>query len=151
MPDHDTHTDDGSSSSSSAARGSRRRVSTAREDLLTAALAAGATHRDAGRAAGLSERTVRRRLEDDAFCERVAEAEVAYVEQVTKRLTGLAPSAVETMAALMCAPETPAAVRLRASSYLLTASRVWREANELEARIRYLEAQQVESSQEWPR
>ncbi len=118
---------------------------------MIAALAAGATHRNAGRAAGVSERTVRRRLEDDAFCERVAEAEVAYVEQVTKRLTGLALNAVETMAALMNAPDTPPAVRLRACWYLLTQGRVWREANELEARIRYLEVQQADSSQESPR
>jgi hypothetical protein len=148
--DQDALADDDRPPSGTAASEPRRRLHTQNE-LLIAALASGATHRDAGRTAGVSERTVRRRLEDVAFCERVAEAEGAYVEQVSRRLTGVAPRAVDTMVDLMTAHDTSSVVKLRAAGYLLTASRVWRETHELETRIRDLEAQHRQRSQELTR
>jgi hypothetical protein len=151
VTDHDTFANDDSPPTGRAAGVPRRRLGATKDELLITALSAGATHRDAGRTAGVSERTVRRRLEDPAFCERVADAEAAYVEQVTKRLTGVAPIAVETMVDLMTAPDTAPVVKLRAATYLLTASRGWREMHELETRIRELEAQYMQSDQELTR
>jgi len=133
---------------SSNSRRSGRRVTKAKDGLIIAALGAGMTHSDAGRAAGVSNRTVRRRLEDPTFSQRVADAAAEYVDQLSKQLTRLAPSAIETMSMLMSAPDSPPAVKLRAATCLLNASRVWRDATELEERLRQLETQVAETGQE---
>ncbi len=147
MTDHN-HEPRGADDTSSSRRRSGRRVTKARDELIIAALAAGMTHSDAGDTAGVSERTVRRRLEDPAFNDRLADAAAAYVDRLTKQLTRLAPSAIETMSTLMLAPDTPPAVRLRASAYLLSATRVWRDATEVEDRLRSLETQLSAPGQE---
>jgi len=112
---------------------------TGREAIIAAALAGGATHHEAGEAAGVSERTVRRRLEDTAFREQVASQREQLISRTTDRLTGLTTVAVDTLSALVSSEETPPAVRLRAAMGILAAHRVWRDAGEMEERLRLLE------------
>ena len=53
---------------------------------LVAALAGGATVRDAARSAGVSERTAHRRLEDAAFARRVSEARAELIARTVGTL-----------------------------------------------------------------
>lgn len=68
---------------------------------LVVALAAGESPAVAGRKAGVSERTVRRRLEDADFRAEVAEARSALVEGATGQLAGAAAGAVATLRRLL--------------------------------------------------
>lgn len=114
--------------------------STTAETVLVAALAAGATQAEAAAAAGISERTVRRRLEHQDLARRVAEERSRLVTHTAARLTGLAGTAVDALGELL-ADDVPPAVRLRASLGVLEAARVWRESSELEERITAIEAE----------
>jgi hypothetical protein len=114
--------------------------STAVDGVLVAALAAGATQAQAAEMAGMSERTVRRRLEQPNFAARVVEQRSGLVTQTAARLAGLASSAVDALLDLLAADVAPT-VRLRAALGVLEAARVWRECSELEARIAVMEAE----------
>jgi hypothetical protein len=113
---------------------------TTTETMLVAALAAGATQADAGAAAGVSERTVRRRLEDEGFADQVLEARSLLVTRTSARLTGLTGDAVDALMSLL-ADTVPASVRLRAAFGVLDAARVWRDCGEVERRIVAIEAE----------
>ena len=113
--------------------------STAIERVLVAALAAGATQIEAATAAGVSERTVRRRLEGVDFAGRVAEERATLVTRTAARLGGLTGAAVEALTDLL-APGVPEAVRLRAALGVLESARIWRAAVELEDRLGAVEA-----------
>jgi hypothetical protein len=113
---------------------------TAIEAWLVAALAAGATQAEAGAAAGVSERTVRRRLEDEGFADRVLMERSLLVTQTSARLTGLTGGAVDALTGLL-ADTVPASVRLRAALGVLEAARVWRDCGEVEQRIVAIEAE----------
>ena len=69
------------------------------------------------------------------------------VTQVADRLAGLAPQAVETMYSLL-SDNNPPAVRCKAAQAVLSSSRAWRDASEMEARIRMLEALVARSTRE---
>jgi hypothetical protein len=94
----------------------------------------------------VSDRTVRRRLEDTAFTEHVALQREELISRTTARLTGLTTVAVDTLAALVSSEETPPAVRLRAAVEILAAHRVWRDAGEMEDRLRLLEHEVLPST-----
>lgn len=72
-----------------------------RDLLLLGALATGATYEEAAQAAGLSERTVRRRMADDDFRARLWEARSIYLNRALGRLAERSVDAVETLAALL--------------------------------------------------
>jgi len=110
-----------------------------KDDLIAAALASGATHREAGSAAGVSERTVRRRLEQPEFEEQVSSQRDELVSRTMDRLTGLTTTAVDTLSSLISSADTPAGVKLRAAMGILAVHRVWRDATEVENRLRLLE------------
>jgi len=116
-----------------------RRDTSAQSDVIAAALAGGATHAEAGQAAGVSERTVRRRLDEPEFLGYVSRLKDELVSRTTDRLTGLTTAAVDTLAELVTSPETPPAVRLRAALGVLSERRVWHDAYETENRLRALE------------
>ena len=118
-----------------------------RDEILAAALASGKTHRAAADAAGMSDRTVRRRLEAPEFRAMVSAQRTELVNQVADRLAGLAPQAVETMYSLL-SDNNPPAVRCKAAQAVLSSSRAWRDASEMEARIRMLEALVARSTRE---
>jgi hypothetical protein len=114
--------------------------STAIETVLVTALASGATQAEAAAAAGISERTVRRRLERQDLARRVVEERSRLVTHTAARLTGLTGSAVDALMDLL-ADDVPPTVRLRASLGVLEAARIWRECSELEERITAIEAE----------
>jgi hypothetical protein len=67
------------------------------DQVLVAALAGGATYDRAGAAAGLSERTVRRRMADPAFRARVREASSELASAVAARLTASSVTAADRL------------------------------------------------------
>lgn len=68
------------------------RVKSVSDEAIVAALAGGATYANAATAAGVSSRTVRRRMEDPDFRGEVAAARRQAVEQIRARLTANAPN-----------------------------------------------------------
>lgn len=116
------------------AGGDRRNADAA----LITALAGGATQQAAAEAAGVSERTVRRRLASPDFASRVAEARTELVRRAVAMLAEASGAAVETLRALL--QDAPPAVRLGAARAVLELGVKLRESEELEARIAALEA-----------
>lgn len=108
------------------------------DPLLVASLATGASYPVAAAAAGVSERTVRRRLDDPDFAVRVEHERTLFVERTAAQLLGGTNLAV---AALLELAETgPPAVRVRAALGLLSATVSWRETHDVEQRLAALEA-----------
>ena len=107
---------------------------------LVAALAGGATVRDAARQAGVSERTVYRRLDDPEFSRGVTEARAELVTRAVAMLAEAGTEAVRTLRALL-ADGTPPAVRLGAARAVLELGTKLRESEELEQRLATLEGQ----------
>src|SRR5947207_1741142 len=93
------------------------------DQIIAAALAGGATHRAAAAMGGVSERTVRRRLEQEDFRAEVEAQREEIVRHTTNKLTGLTTTAVDALSELLSAEETPPAVRLRAALGVLSAHR----------------------------
>jgi len=89
------------------------------DDLLAAVLASGATYREAAKAAHLSERTVRRRMEDEAFRGRIAAERAELVRRAVRQASGALTEAVTTMVLLMRDAKGEN-VRLAAARSLLT-------------------------------
>ncbi len=106
--------------------------------LLVSALAAGLSQPAAARHAGVSERTVRRRLEDAEFAANVDQARAAVVERTSAQLLGATEQAVAALRDLV--ESAPPAVRVRAALGLLTTAAAWRESGETERRLAALEA-----------
>ncbi len=116
-------------------------VASAREHedgLLTQALAAGLTYAGAGRVAGVSERTVRRRMADPRFAADVSIRRGEHVAAVAGQLVGAGTDAIDVLRGCLAA-DSPA-VRLRAAHLVLTLGTQLRHANELEDRLIALEA-----------
>lgn len=107
------------------------------DELILAALAAGLSQPAAARHAGVSERTVRRRLEDPSFAASVEQARGALVERTSAQLLGAAEHAVAALRDLL--DTGPPAVRVRAALGLLAAA-AWRESADTERRLAALEA-----------
>ena len=107
--------------------------------VLIAALAGGATCEAAAKQAGVSERTVRRRLEDSAFRQRVAEARDEMLAQAMAQLSRAAAGAATTLV-LLLAKDVPATVRLGASRAILDTLLRWREQASLAERLDRIEA-----------
>jgi hypothetical protein len=68
---------------------------------LILALAAGAGASQAAQQAGVSDRTVRRRLEDDAFRQRIAAMRSELVSRAVGRLSVIGTLAVDTLHGLL--------------------------------------------------
>ena len=97
-----------------AANGRHRDV----DDLLVAALASGRSYREAGAAAGISERTVRRRMADPAFRGKVVELRGAEIDRTRGLILREAPAAVATLSRLAAGAESET-VRLAAAKAIL--------------------------------
>ena len=113
---------------------------------LVAALAGGATVRDAARSAGVSERTAHRRLEDAAFARRVAEARAELIAQAVGTLADASTVAASTLRGLLKAESE--SVRLGAARSILELAVKLRESEELERRIAALEEQTAATPQQ---
>jgi len=105
---------------------------------LVAALAAGRTVQEAARTAGVSERTVYRRLEDPTFTCQVDAARDAMVSQAVARLSAATTAAVDALRGLLDSPLDFA--RLAAARSILELTLKFREHDELTARVTALEA-----------
>jgi hypothetical protein len=103
---------------------------------LVMALAAGLTNKQAAKEAGVSERTVVRRLGDPAFRKQVADARATTVEQAAARLTAASLMAVKTLLELLGAESE--SVRLSAAKGILEIGTKMREAGELETKVKDL-------------
>ena len=104
------------------------------DPTLIVALAAGLTNRQAAKEAGVSERTVVRRLGDPKFRQQIVEARSATVEQASARLTAASLMAIQTQLQLLGAGSER--VRLGTARAILEMGVKFRETEELEAKIR---------------
>jgi hypothetical protein len=107
--------------------------------LLVPMLAAGRSREEVAQSAGVSVRTVYRRLTDPSFVERVDFAREELIALSTARLAAGALAAVETIVELLQVG-TPPAVRLGAARSLLEQAQRWRTAEEIEIRLAAIEA-----------
>ena len=103
------------------------------DELLAAELAAGKTVRDAAAAAGVSERTAYRRLEDEAFLYRVAALRAAMIDTAAGRLADGMAAAADVLRALLAADDDR--VRLAAASKLIDSGLKVRELVDLEEEL----------------
>ena len=110
------------------------------DEALVLALACGATVENAARTAGVSLRTVYRRLAEPAFRTRLQGARAEMVQRATGMLTAAALEAVKTLLVLQQA-SVSAAVRLGAARAILELGAKLREVADLEARLAALEQQ----------
>jgi type II secretory pathway component PulF len=115
---------------------------------LIVALAKGLTARSAATEAGLSERTVYRRLQDPAFRQAVDAARSQLVSETLGRLISSGVSAAATLQALLKARSEH--VRLGSARAILELTQRYREADELERRITALEQALVEQPTAFP-
>lgn len=114
---------------------------TAREhqdELVVEALATGLGYAAAGAVAGISERTVRRRMADSGFAARVSVRRGERVATVTGQLVHAGGEAIEVLRE--CLGSEADAVRLRAAQLILTLGTQLRHAHELEERLAAVEA-----------
>ena len=109
-------------------------------DLLIAALATGLTQDEAGKRAGVSERTVSRRLTDPNFRQKVADYRAGLLARTADRLIAAGVKAVAALEDLLQAGSESA--RLGAARSILEFGPRIREFHDLEERLLALEAQE---------
>lgn len=107
------------------------------DEVVRAALAVGQTYADAGAAAGVSERTVRRRMSDPDFAAEVSVRRGEHVGALAGQLMTAGTEAVAVLRA--CLASDNETVRLRAAQLVLTTGNSLRHAHELESRLVALE------------
>ena len=116
------------------------------EPALIGALGGGDNVQEAARAAGVSERTVYRRLEHDTFRRQLAEARAELIARAVGVLARLSTTAATTLAGLLKAESE--SVRLGAARSVLELAVKLRESEELERRIAALEEQTAATPQQ---
>ena len=114
------------------------RTRKAADEALLTALACGATVEGAARQAGVSRRTVQRRMADPEFLGRLSEARADMVKRASGMLSAAAMESVKTLLVLQAAPNS-GPVRLGAARAVLEIGLKVREAAELEERVSALE------------
>jgi hypothetical protein len=107
------------------------------EGALVAALAAGASHRAAAKQAGISERTLRRRLTDPDFRKAIEAARAELVSRAVAKLTAASTEAADTLRRLLYSDLDFA--RLAAARSILELGAKYREQEDLTARVAALE------------
>jgi hypothetical protein len=110
------------------------------DEKLLLALACGATPDDAAHQAGVSPRTVYRRLAEPEFQRRLQVVRADMVQRTAGALAAAGNEAVGTLVELM-KPASPAATRLGAARSVLEIGMKVREVADLEQRLTALEAQ----------
>jgi hypothetical protein len=111
----------------------------AKDEILIEALASGMTYAEAGKTAGLTSRTVSRRLEDPEFSVRVSRRRGDRVAQVTGALTAMSTEALQVLRE--CMADGRPADRLRAAQLTLVLMSRFRHDTEIEDRLAALEQQ----------
>lgn len=108
------------------------------EAILIAQLAGGATYQDAASAAGVAERTVRRRNQETGFRQKVAAARAAMMERALGELSSAATAATSCLRALLESDSEQ--VQLAACRAILDHGGRLREGVEFSERLTALEA-----------
>jgi hypothetical protein len=109
------------------------------DPALVVALAAGLTHQQPARQAGISERTVRRRLADPAFKQRIAETRAATIEQATAQLAAARLQAVQKLVQLLGGESE--STQFHAAKAILELGMKFHEVQQVEERLSVLERQ----------
>ena len=111
------------------------------EAILGALLATG-SNRAAAKALGVTEKTIRNRLQKADFRERYEDLKNGMVEAVADEIAANLSGAVQTIVEVMTNPENNASVRSQAAGELLRTALKYFEAGKFERRITALEAAQ---------
>lgn len=114
----------------------RRRA--AGDEVLLDALATGLSYLEAGEFAGLSARTVRRRLTAPDFAAELARRRAMRVSDVTGRLVAASERAVQVLLELL--ESQVAGERLRSAELILNMGRRFRSDTDIDVRLSTLEA-----------
>jgi hypothetical protein len=114
------------------------------DEALLAALAAGKTSAEAADMAGVSPRTIARRLTDPAFRQRLAELRGEMVSRASGRMADSMTEAADTLRALLQAEAE--STRLGAARSILELGNKLRDAVELEERLAALEKRLTEKN-----
>ena len=117
------------------------------DSALVAALACGATARDAARTTGVAERTIYRRLDDPTFTAQIDAARTEMIARAVGRLAETSTEAADTLRALLTA--SAETVRLGAARSILELAIKLREHDELVSRIEALEASLSKGGAGW--
>ena len=107
------------------------------DDRLALELAAGRTVADAAKAAGVSQRTAYRRLDDAGYRQRISTLRSAMVDRATGRLADRSTDAVETLGVLLAAESEWSGSARPDRSWILGTK--LRESTEIEERLAALE------------
>jgi hypothetical protein len=113
------------------------------DEAILIALACGSTVDNAARSAGVSASTVKRRLLEPEFLQRLQALRADMVQRATGMLTAAALESVKTLLTLQ-SETTPPAVRLGAARAVLEWGVRLRETAELHERIAAMETQMAE-------
>lgn len=111
----------------------------AQDEILVESIAAGLSYPDAGAAAGVTARTVGRRMTDPAFLSRVSQRRGERVSEITGRLSSMSADALGVLRDTMV--EGRPADRLRAAQLTLTMLSRFRAESEIEERLAVIEGQ----------
>jgi hypothetical protein len=115
-----------------------RRYRTHKDDKMIAALAAGKTQKEAAQEAGMSERSVRRRMDDPNFRRRVNEACLAMYNTAIGKASAQSDQAVTTLVEILTDGDREAN-RLRAAQLLLGLGKEHLQVKQLQDRLTTLE------------
>ncbi len=107
------------------------------DDLLLVALSQGKTHAEAARIADVSERTVRRRLEDPEFATRVEHRRAEVTAAAAGQLAGLYGKAIGALSDLLDHGDDP--LRVRAAQIILRSVLEFRSHADFEERLLAIE------------
>jgi len=91
------------------------------DEVIVAALASGTTEVEAGRRAGVSDRTVRRRLEDPAFVDRVRQVRSETMQRAAGQSAAHVSDAIEVLHDLLRSESDT--VKLRAAQLVIDVAR----------------------------
>lgn len=107
------------------------------DEVLVSSLAAGLSQVDAGDRAGVTDRTVRRRLEEPEFVARVRDKRREMVGEATGRVTSLLTAAVDTFGELLESADP--GIRLRAATAIVRTTSEYHVNEDFAARLTDLE------------
>jgi hypothetical protein len=114
--------------------GGRERYRSIKDEDIALALARGLNQRDAAREAGVSERTVRRRLDDPVFVERVIDTRVRLLDDAVGRVNSKLDAAAEALVELL-GSSARESTRLRAAQAMFAISGEYVRGRQVDARI----------------
>ena len=112
------------------------------DEAVLGALLASGSNRAAAKTLGISEKTIRNRLQKPDFRERYEDLKNGVLEAVGDEIAANLSGAVQTIVEVMTNPKNNAAVRSQAAGELLRTALRYFEAGKFERRLTALEAAQ---------